>query len=120
MTAENELSRSCAQVIRNIQAAEQLGAAGAPTLDEVLAEADTWGRNARAALCDLAGATATADRATTAALRALDELTGPLYDIELVEGHEEGDTRHELDTAARALRNVDRIIRLRRALMEES
>lgn len=59
-------------------------------------------------------------RAVTDATRVLRELTSnPVYDVELAEGTEGADADAELATAARALRNVARIVAERNRLMND-
>lgn len=49
---------------------------------------------------------------------ALGNLMHNLADVELTDGHAGADIQGELDTANRALRNIARIIKLRRQLLE--
>lgn len=77
-------------------------------------------RQLRGALQDITGSIQIADKALSSATRALDTLTGDLYDIELVEGPDAHDIQHELRVAARAFRNVTRAVQLRTALLDST
>lgn len=55
-------------------------------------------------------------KAVAQARAAVDELTGPLYDVELAEGTSGTDLAAELEAAARHLRNAARITDARKAL----
>lgn len=79
---------------------------------------EIWIRRARAALRDFRGALTSAENSLRGASRALSELTGPLFDVELAETFAGEDADQELRTAGRALRNLQRIAELRWALLE--
>lgn len=63
----------------------------------------------------------TADAITAAgkAAKALAELTGQVYDIELAEGPEGSDALSDMAEASKRLRNVSRILDHRRSLLDE-
>lgn len=78
------------------------------------AQAD-WERAQQRAMSALFAGLGQIEQGIGVTARALDDLTGPLYDIEFVEGHEEGDVRHELDVISRAVRSIRRIAKVRQA-----
>jgi hypothetical protein len=67
--------------------------------------------------CEFAAQVEEATRAVATALKAAGALAGELYDIEMAEGPQGRDALLELETAARALRNAQRIADWRRDLM---
>jgi hypothetical protein len=68
--------------------------------------------------CEFANKTAEAARAVFEAHRAVTALvSNSVYDIELAEGWDGPDALHELEVAARALRNAERIAKWRRDLL---
>lgn len=83
--------------------------------------ADLWTESVASALEGLHTAIDDADRSLGIAQMALRELTDPhaLYDTELVEGPDAADIRDELAAAHRALRNVRRIVVVRRKQLHD-
>ena len=82
-----------------------------------LQEDQAWVRCARAELRGLSGAHQNAVSAVDAMVRAVNVLTNEMHDVELVEGFAADDLRAELASVQRSLRNIDRIVRQRQALL---
>lgn len=73
-----------------------------------------WERNQQQAMRAMNAGLDQAEQGAGQVTRALGELVA-LYDVEIVEGFEEGDIRHELETIRRSLRNIRRIAKVRQA-----
>lgn len=84
---------------------------------EETAEDAAWQHNQQQSMRAMSAGLVQAEQGAGEVTRALGVLVA-LYDVEIVEGFEEGDIRHELETIRRSLRNIRRIAKVRQTQWE--